>query len=40
MKEIYFCQTASAKMLEFDKVIGQLEELACTEAAKEQIRKL
>ncbi|MGN0365038.1 MAG: DNA mismatch repair protein MutS [Suilimivivens sp.] len=40
MKEIYFCQTASAKMLEFDKVIGQLEELACTEAAKEQIRRL
>lgn len=40
MKEMYFCQTASAKMLEFDKVIGQLEELACTEAAKEQIRRL
>lgn len=40
MKEIYFCETASAKMLEFDKVIGQLEELACTETAKEQIRRL
>ena len=40
MKEIYFCETASAKMLEFDKVIGQLEELACTETGKEQIRRL
>ena len=40
MKKIYFCETASAKMLEFDKVIGQLEERACTETAKEQIRRL
>jgi len=40
MSEKYFYETSSAKMLEFDKVIEQLKELACTEKAKEQIRAL
>lgn len=40
MSVTYFYETASAKMLEFDKVIEQLEGLACTEKAKEQIRAL
>lgn len=40
MKEQYFFETASAQMLEFDKLTGQLESLAFTEAAKEKIRRL
>lgn len=40
MKENYFYETPSAKMLEFDKVIEQLQEMACTEKAKQQIRWL
>ncbi|MGN0377423.1 MAG: DNA mismatch repair protein MutS [Suilimivivens sp.] len=40
MKENYFYETPSAKMLEFDKVIEQLEVLANTKKAKEQIRGL
>lgn len=40
MKEQYFYETASAKMLEFDKIISQLESLAFTEAAKEKIKRL
>lgn len=40
MKENYFYETPSAKMLEFDKVIEQLQEMACTEKAKQQIRRL
>lgn len=40
MKENYFCESPSAKMLEFDKVIEQLQEMACTEKAKQQIRGL
>ena len=36
----YFYETASAKMLEFDKIIAVLEELAYTERAKEQVRTL
>ncbi len=39
-KTRYFYETASAKMLEFDKIIELLEELAYTEKAKEQIRSL
>lgn len=40
MKENYFYETPSARMLEFDKVIEQLETFANTEKAKEQIRGL
>ena len=40
MKERYFCDTPSAKMLEFDKIIEQLTELACTQKAKRQLREL
>lgn len=40
MEKQYFYETASAKMLEFDKIISQLEDLACTEKAKEKIRNL
>ncbi len=36
----YFYETAFARMLEFDKIIELLEELAYTEKAKEQIRSL
>ncbi len=39
-KENYFYETASARMLEFDKIIESLQELAYTENAKEQIRNL
>lgn len=40
MKENYFYETPSAKMLEFHKVIEQLEGFACTEKAKQEIRGL
>lgn len=40
MKEHYFCETPSARMLEFDKIIVWLEELAYTEGAKKKIREL
>ena len=40
MKENYFYEIPSARMLEFDKVIEQLETFANTEKAKEQIRGL
>lgn len=36
----YFCETPSAKMLEFDKIIDCLEREASTQSAKERIRKL
>lgn len=36
----YFYETASARMLEFDKIIELLAELAYTEKAKEQIKEL
>jgi len=39
-KETYFYETASARMLEFDKMIEKLEELAYTENAKKKIRSL
>lgn len=39
-KETYFYETASARMLEFDKMIEKLEELAYTENAKQKIRSL
>ncbi|MBR5800024.1 MAG: DNA mismatch repair protein MutS [Lachnospiraceae bacterium] len=39
-RETYFYETASARMLEFDKIIEQLKELAYTEKAKEQIKSL
>ncbi len=39
-KTRYFYETTSARMLEFDKIIELLEELAYTEKAKEQIRSL
>ena len=39
-KTNYFYETASARMLEFDKIIEMLTELAYTEKAKEQIRNL
>lgn len=35
MKENYFYETPSARMLEFDKVIEQLKTFANTEKAKE-----
>ena len=40
MEKQYFCHTASPRMLEFDKIIKQLEEFACTRAAMERIRAL
>ncbi len=40
MKPQYFCETSSAKMLEFDKMIDRLEGEACTQGAKDRIRKL
>ncbi|MGN1180425.1 MAG: DNA mismatch repair protein MutS [Suilimivivens sp.] len=40
MKDKYFYESPSAKMLEFDRVIEQLKTFACTEKAKEQIREL
>lgn len=40
IKETYFYDTPSARMLEFDKVIEQLVELANTENAKKKIREL
>lgn len=36
----YFCETSSAKMLEFDKIIDCLEGEACTQSAKDRIRRL
>ena len=36
MEKQYFYETTSAKMLEFDKIINQLETMACTEKAKEK----
>ena len=40
MEKQYFYETASAKMLEFDKIINQLKTMACTEKAKEKIKEL
>lgn len=40
MEKQYFYQTASPRMLEFDKIIEQLEEFSCTQAAAERIRGL
>ena len=40
MEKQYFYETASAKMLEFDKIINQLETMASTEKAKEKIKEL
>ena len=40
MKEKYFCDTPSARMLEFDKIIEQLTQMACTQKAKEQLKEL
>lgn len=40
MKESYYCETASARMLEFEKVIEKLEEQVCTVWAKEESRRL
>lgn len=39
-KELYFYETASARMLEFDQIISKLEEHACTQKAKERILRL
>lgn len=38
--EEYFYETASARMLEFDKIIEQLAEMAVTQKAKGQIKQL
>ena len=35
-----FCDTESARMLEFDKIIERLEGEACTRSAKDRIRRL
>lgn len=40
MEKQYFYETTSAKMLEFDKIISMLEDMACTEKAKEKIKEL
>ncbi len=40
MKEKYFYESASAKMLEFEQIIDKLEEFTCTLGAKESIRNL
>ncbi len=40
MEKQYFYNTPSARMLEFDRIIGRLEEMAYTEKAKEMIREL
>ncbi len=40
MKTVNYCNTSSAKMLEFDKIVDMLEELAYTEKAKGEIRAL
>lgn len=40
MKEQYFYETASARMLEFDEIIRHLEEFAYTEGAKKKIKEL
>ncbi len=39
-KQSYFYETASARMLEFDKVIQKLEDFAVTKEAKRQIKLL
>ena len=40
MKEKYFCDTPSARMLEFDNIIEQLTHMACTQKAREQLTEL
>lgn len=40
MKEQYFYETPSARMLEFDEIIRKLEEFAYTEGAKKKIKEL
>lgn len=40
MEKKYFYETASAKMLEFGKIIDKLEEMAYTKKARERIREL
>ena len=40
MKEQYFYETPSARMLQFDDMIKQLEELAYTEGAKKKLKEL
>ena len=40
MKEKYYYETASARMLEFEKIVEKLQEQVYTEEAKEQIRNL
>ena len=40
MKQQYFYDTPSARMLEFDKIVMQLEELAYTDGAKQKIKEI
>ena len=40
MEKQYFYNTPSARMLEFDRIIGCLEEMAYTEKAKEMNVKI
>ena len=40
MREKYYYETASAGMLEFEKIIQKLEESVYSEGAKEKVRNL